>query len=682
MLQQVTTLLENNRLQEAKGLCEQLSKKNKKNPEIWILMADINNRLGALKEAKLNYKKAIKLKPNHSFAHARLGMLFHSQKIYSKAEQSYRCSLKLDNQQPAIHYNLGVVYQELGKLDEAEAEYRLAIQGRPDYVKALANLGYILRQHGKLDESLEYYQQALQLEPGIAELHYNFALTLIQLGDAENAEKHQRQAIQINPEYSDGWFGLAAVHYFNGNTSQACHDYQKALELNPGNIDALCGYAAALSELGKHENALQQIEHALKLEPGNHDTLIQQAVIYGALGEAEKALQCCDIVFKESPDNEQAASVAANMYEIQGDVQRAFTYIEPFLNKDTSSISVGLCYSAIAEKIDRTEDATRYLQNMLQQKNINAADISKIHFALGRTYDKAGEYDKAFYHYKNGNDLVRPQFNITYFRDELEREMQAFSKGFTTDMPASLEQSSRPIFIVGMPRSGTSLVEQIIASHSTVFGAGELMQITRLSESLPNRLGSNLKYPECLSVTNEKTMTQLSHAYLDYLSELNANAEHVTDKLPGNYMNLGLIQQLFPNSKIIHCKRNPLDTCLSCYFQNFSRNIPWSYNLRDLGLVHNEYIRLMEHWNEVLEIPVLDVNYETLTTNQEETTRKILEFLKLEWEDQCLEFHKNKRLVWTASYNQVRNAMYNKSVERWKNYEKHLGPLIEAVSNK
>jgi len=681
MLQQVSILIESNRLQEAKSLCERLSKNNKKNPEVWLLMADINNRLGALKDAKLNYKKAIKLKPNHSLAHARLGMLFHSQEIYSKAEQSYQFSLKLDNQQPAIHYNLGVVYQELGKLDKAETEYRQAIQGRPNYVKALANLAYVLRQHGNLDESLEHYQQAIRLEPEIAELHYNIGLTLLQLGDAEKAEKHQQESIRIDPEYSDGWFGLAAVHYFNGNSSQACLDYQKSLKINPQNIDALCGYAAALSELGKHEEALQKIDAALKAEPDNFEALIQQAVIFGALGETDAALDCCDKVFKVSPDNEQAASVVANMHEIRGDAQRAFDYIEPFLNNDKPSISVGLCYSTIAEKIGRVDDATHYLHNMLLQKNTNTNDACKIHFALGRIYDKAGDYAKAFTHYKMGNDLVQPHFSISHFRESLNREMQVFSNGFTKDMPTSTEQSGRPIFIVGMPRSGTSLVEQIIASHSTVFGAGELMQITRLSETLPGRLNTNLKYPECLSVTNERTMTDLSHAYLDHISELNSGAKHVTDKLPGNYMNLGLIQQLFPNSKIIHCNRNPFDTCLSCYFQNFSRNIPWSYQLADLGQVYNEYTRMMEHWKNVLDIPIMNVNYESLTTNQEETTRDILQFLNLEWEDQCLEFHKNKRLVWTASYNQVRNAMYKKSVERWKNYEVYIEPLITTISN-
>lgn len=681
MFQQITSLIQNNRLHEAKNQCEQLIKRNnRKNPDAWLLMADINSRLGDLTQAKKNYQKAIKLKPGHALSHTRLAMLFHAQGMFSKAERSYRQSLKLDKQQATVFYNHGVVLQELNKLDEAESAYRQAINLKPNYVKAHANLGYILRQQGQLDESTQHYHQALQLEPDIPELHYNYALTLLQLGDASNAEKHQRQAIKYNPEYSDAWCGLAATHYFNGDLHQASTDYKQSLQLNPENIDALCGYAASLSELGNHEAALKQIEIALKTEPDNFDVLIQQAIIFGATGEADKSLECCEKVLKESPDNEKAATVAANMYEIQGDAQRAFNLIEPLLNNDTPNISVALCYSAIGAKMDRAEDTVKYLESMLQQKNINTTDRSKVHFALGKAYDKSGEFDKAFHHYDNGNKLIRPDFNITYFHKQIDREIQIFSDDFSKSLSVSSEQSSRPIFIVGIPRSGTSLVEQIIASHSAVFGAGELMEITRLSESLPTILDTDMSYPECLAITDKKTLTQLSQTYLDYLSKLNDDTTYVTDKLPGNFMNLGLIQLLFPNSKIIYCKRNPLDTCLSCYFQNFSRNIPWSYDLVNAGLVYNEHLRLMEHWNKVLDLPILEVQYETLTTNQEEITKNILNFLDLKWEDQCLEFHKNKRLIWTASYNQVRSAMYNKSVERWKNYADHITALIDTVS--
>jgi len=681
MLQQVISLINNNRLMEAKNICNQLFKSNKKNADLLMLMADINSRLGAIKEAKLNYKKVIKLRPAHSQAYTGLAMLYHGQEIYPKAEKYYRCSLKINNKQPVTHYNLGAVLQELGKLENAESEYRQAIEFKPDYVKAHANLGYILKVSGKLDESVAHYQQALQQEPDTAELHYNLGLTLLLLGDTANAKKHQLLAIKSNSDYADAWYGLASVHSFTGDFSQACDNYQKSLELNPDNIDALIAYAGTLSDSGNHEAALQQIELVLKKEPDNLTAIAQQAIIYGALGQANKALEYCDKIFDKSPNNENAAIVAANMHEILGDAQRAFTYIEPLLKNDPPDVSVALCYLAISEKTGCTDDAVKYLESTLQLKNNCKSDVSKIHFALGKAFDKSGEYDKAFNYYETGNNFLKSDFNNDDFCQYIDNTIKVFDKDYKKHLATSLERSSRPIFIVGMPRSGTSLVEQIISSHSSVFGAGEQRKISTILEELPAILNSNKQPIDCLSIADEKIMTQLSQSYLDFLTDLNADASYVTDKMPGNYMNLGLIQLLFPNSKIIYCKRNPLDNCLSCYFQYFSRDINWSYEQKHLGCVYNEHLRLMEHWKNILELPILEVQYETLTSNQEKITRDILNFLDIEWEDQCLDFHKNKRLVWTASYNQVRNPMYNKSVERWKHYEEHLGPLIEIIQN-
>lgn len=681
MLQQVITLIENNRILEAKNVCHQLCRNNKKNPDVLMLMADINNRLGAIKDAKLNYKKVIKLKPNHSQAHTRLAMLYHGQEIFPQAEKHYRYSLKLNNEQPAVHYNLGVVLQELGKLEEAETEYRQAVTLQPDYVKAHANLAYLLKCHAKLDDAADHYQRAIELEPNIAELHYNFGLTLLQLGDARNAMEHQLLAIKINPGYSDAWYGLATVHDFNGDLSQACTDYQKSLELNPDNIQSYAGYASALSGLGRHEDAFEQVGIALKKEPENLTYLALQADLYNALGQFEKTLECCEAIFNKSPNDERAATVAASTYEILNDPQRAFTYIEPFLEKDIPSVSIALCYANIGRKIGQSEDTIKYLESALQLVNIGVTDLSSMHFVLGRALDKAGEYDKAFNHYDTGNKLLQSDFNPDAFRQYINDTIQVFNSDFKKHLSVSSEQTSRPIFIIGMPRSGTSLVEQIIASHTSVFGAGELEKISKLSDELPGILKTDKRPLDCLCLADEKIMAQLSQAYLDYLTGLNADAEYITDKMPGNYMNLGLIQLLFPNSKIIYCKRNPLDNCLSCYFQNFSRDINWSYNQKHLGFVYNEHLRLMEHWKNVLELPILEVQYETLTSNQESITRDILKFLDLEWEDQCLDFHKNKRLMWTASYDQVRHAMYSNSVERWKNYADYIEPLIKSLSD-
>jgi len=246
-------------------------------------------------------------------------------------------------------------------------------------------------------------------------------------------------------------------------------------------------------------------------------------------------------------------------------------------------------------------------------------------------------------------------------------------------MPRASVRSDRPVFIVGMPRSGTSLIEQILASHPQVFGAGELTDIVRLPLSLHTMLGTERKYPQCLSLLTQDRIDTFAQHYLDKLASLSPDASRVIDKMPGNFMHLGFIELLFPDARIIHCMRDPLDTCLSCYFQDFSRSHPYSYDLENLGAFYNEYRKIMQHWRSVLSIPMYEIQYEELVADQEMKSRELVEFCGLEWDERCLNFHETKRYVGTASYDQVRQPMYKKSAGRWKNYENRIDVLKKSL---
>ncbi len=237
-----------------------------------------------------------------------------------------------------------------------------------------------------------------------------------------------------------------------------------------------------------------------------------------------------------------------------------------------------------------------------------------------------------------------------------------------------------PVFIVGMPRSGTTLVEQIISAHPAAYGAGELPDIIGLVRALPGFLRNNREpYPECVGELNENAEFALSERYLEKIRLSPGDPERVTDKMPHNFLHVGLIALLFPNARIIHCTRNPVDTCLSCYFQDFMGRHTYAYNLEDLGYYYGEYRRLMAHWREVLPMQFMDVNYEELTANAEANSRRIIEHVGLPWDERCLEFYKTGRNVATASYDQVRQPIYRKSVERWRNYEQHISPLLSSL---
>lgn len=680
MLQPVINLLQSNRLSEALALCEQLMLKNKKNLDGWLLLADLYQKTGAFAKAEKSFRKVIKLKAVYAPAHTQLAMLYHGQGKFAKAEASYRQSLKLENNQPTVHFNLGAILQEQSKLDDAASQYRQAIKLKSDYAKAYANLGFVLRQQEKTEAAVESYRKALQFAPDVADIHYNMGLSLLNAGQAEAAEKYQRQALSLKPDYADALAGLGTVQFFNGDVEKAANSYQQALNQQPDNIEFLCSYANTLSALGLYEQAMTQIKKALKIEINNEDICITRGFIHLSLGQLDEAFDCCEQILKITPQHEKAMSLAASVYEKKGDAKLAYRYLAPLLEKEFPGLNAVLSFASISSALKLVDKAIEYLEQYLQNNsNVSLRNQSRLHFALGKAYDSQKNYEPAFKNYHTANKSKRAIFDIRNTREEVDAQVNVFSFRFSDHLAKSSIHSSRPIFIVGMPRSGTSLVEQILASHPQVAGAGELSDISNLAASMPQIDGLKNLYPQCLTQIDSKQLDSMAQVYLNRLSDVDDKTLHVTDKMPGNYMHLGLIQLLFPDARIIHCIRDPLDTCLSCYFQDFSQNHPWIYNLQDTGRMHLEYQRLMQHWKNVLNIPILDVCYEELVDNQEEISRKIISFCKLEWDESCLQFHKNERFIWTASYQQVRQPMYKKSVARWKNYEQHIEPLKKIL---
>lgn len=680
IVQKISVLANNGQLTEARDLCEQACRNDKKNPKIQLILGDINQQLRTFDKAEVNYRQVLRIKPDSVVAHTRLAMLLHSQGMFCAAAESYRHSLKLDPQQPIVHFNLAAVLQAQGKTEESTGEYLEAIRQRPNYAMAHANLGYLLRERGKLDEALTSYRKALQCASNMPDIHYNLGLTLLQQGKPDEAETHHRKALELKPDYADAWSGLAAVQFFRGNFEKTITNYQRALSTNPESMEALCGCARTLSAMGEHEKAQEYVKHALDHEPNSVDAQITLGSIYQLLGKLDKALNCCELTLKTDPAHTGAIILAASIAEKKGDAKQAYKLLKPVLETATERADVAIILGAIGKTLGREDEAIEAMETVLVTNSaLQTPDRCRLHFSLGKAYDAKGDYTRSFAHYESGNRLKGLNFDIRSFRHKVDSLTQVYSKDFMEHMPRTSAHSERPVFIVGMPRSGTSLVEQILASHPKVFGAGELPDITNLVTSLHTRFGMHIHYPHCLPQVTRKQLNGIAHDYLERLTKLCPDATRITDKMPGNFMHLGLIELLFPDARIIHCIRNPLDTCLSCYFQDFSLNHPYIYNLTDLGKVYQEYQRTMRHWKQVLNIRVLDVHYEELATNQEPISHQLLEFCDLEWDDRCLSFHNNKRFIWTASYEQVRRPMYKNSVDRWKNYDRYIDPLRDAL---
>jgi len=333
-----------------------------------------------------------------------------------------------------------------------------------------------------------------------------------------------------------------------------------------------------------------------------------------------------------------------------------------------------------------SDEEIRNLQELAERKDLPLDDQSRLHFALAGIFDKTGSPAKAFQHCCFGNQF-RKEFErsrgIIYdpaaHRHFVARIIDTFTPAYFNRVKSFGLDSELPIFIVGMLRSGTTLVEQILASHPRVHGAGELQDLNRLIKTLPRRPGTTEGYPESMAGVDGETARALAEAYLQRLRQLGGESARVVDKLPFNFLYLGVIATLFPRARIIHCRRDPVDTCLSCFFQDFGDPLPFTWDLRHLGHYYREYERLMAHWGKVLPVPLFEVFYEDITANQESTTRRLLAFCGLDWDERCLHFNDTQRVVRTASILQVRQPIYRTSVGRWKRYEAQLQPLLEVL---
>ena len=320
------------------------------------------------------------------------------------------------------------------------------------------------------------------------------------------------------------------------------------------------------------------------------------------------------------------------------------------------------------------------IEQQAARDDLSDEDRCFLGFAGGKIFDDIKDYEKAFAYYEMGNRSRKIIFDIVAFRRDVDRTIEVFSAETIRELSQHGLQTDLPVFIIGMPRTGTTLVEQILSSHPTVHGAGELRDISAIAGTMPQHAPRKTDYPECIKELPFNAISGFSEAYLKRLRTFDKRASRIINKMPGNFLNLGLISIMFPQAKVIHCLRDQLDTCLSCYFQRFRTGHDYSHDLKDLGRYYLEYERLMEHWQQVLPHQPYELAYADLVQNQEAISRELVEFIGVDWDDQCLDFHANQRPVTTASNWQVRRPMNRSGLERWKNYDQNLDGLRQVLA--
>ena len=495
-------------------------------------------------------------------------------------------------------------------------------------------------------------------------------------GNFEEAARLYDSVLATNPTQADALHLRGLVYAKRGDNLSAVRMIGKALQMVPNAAIFHINMAWSLSALAQLSLAKTHAEKALQFDPNLLNARRVLATVLGKLEQLENAADCWTQVLAAVPDDPKAhASLGAIFLEL-GKIEEATSHLRESLRLNPDNLRA---YVPLAEigSVTLTNDELNKLDVIAKDDQTSSGDRADAYYALGMCHDRAAQFDAAFECFHQGSKLKDASFDVAKHAKYIADTIDVFDeKCFATKLRGS--DSDRPVFIVGMPRSGTTLTEQILASHPNMQGVGERGEVRALKNSLQARIGSAFEFPQAAADLNNQQLEEFAQECLDIDRELPASIKRVVNKLPGNFQVLGLIASLFPNARVIHCRRNALDTCLSCFFQNF-QHLDYTFDLGNIGEFYVLYRRLMEHWEKVLPLPIFNVNYEEMTNDSEPLIRRMVKFLDVEWDESCLNHQRNKSTVRTASKWQVRQPIHNKSVNRWKNYEKHIGVLIEKL---
>lgn len=593
-------------------------------------------------------EQAVSLAPDSATAHSNLGIAHYDRNELDKAEACQQRALAIDPSLPSALNNMGSILRDLKDRAGAIEYYRRAIAAAPRHLESINNLGAVLTETERPEEGVKVLLQAVRIEPRYAEAHCNIGNAFLLLEQFDKAAAGFNNALALKPDYPEAWLGLAKIHQEQKRLHDAEKMAIKALNISPEKAEAHSLLAGIYAETGYPDRAEVAYAKALELKPdllsahlGKGHLLMEQGRMEAAEDSFRHALSLDD-------SNLGARLALAQVKKVQvGDENMAALVRE-------------------AEKLD----------TMLETKAIS------LHFALGKCYNDTRQYDLAFPHFLAGCRLKRKRTQYDADNNDLicRNICEFFSPERVQELGGEGCPSDLPIFVLGMPRSGTTLTEQILASHPLVHGAGELPDLLALAATARN--GSVDGYPLSLTGITRRELRQMGEQYVEGLRARNPDARHITDKMPANFHCVGLIHLMLPHAKIIHVRRNPVDTCLSGFTNLFNKSQHHSYDLTEMGRYYRNYATLMEHWRKVLPADAFyELLYEELVTDHENQARALLEYCNLPWDDACLSFHTNERNIKTASVTQVRQPLYTSSVERWRKYEAHLGPLLEALGD-
>ncbi len=607
----------------------------------------------------------------------------------------------------------GVAWIDARKPAEALPPLQQAAELAPRFARARENLGQTLLMLGRLDEAYTQLKLAIELDPQSTGAHQKLGHVLATMGKGDEADLVFEQGFALDP--LRGRLAEAGLHLREERFDECEALCKEILRDNPNNVNAMRMLARIAGQLEHWRHAEKLLRRVLELAPQFHDARIDYSRVLKNLDRFDEAVDCTAVAAAEMPRNAYALYMHASMLTVAGQHETALLYYRRAIQVREHHPAAWIGMGHLLKTLGRTEEGiTAYHKAMEQMPgfgevywslanlktyrftDVQVADMERrlatealeesdrVHFlfTLGKAFEDQGRWQEAFGSYQQACAIQRMRISYDPVETAVinDRICKVFSQDFLKERQSQgCKTGPVPIFILGLPRSGSTLIEQILASHSQVEGTAELPDIGKLTSALSRRFAGKV-YPEAVSGLTAADWQQLGEEYLRRTRRFRQGKPCFTDKMPNNFPSIGFILTILPDAKIIDARRHPLDSCFGSLKQHFAHGQTWSYDLQEIGEYYLEYRKLMRHWHQVLPGKILEVRYEDLVNDQQVQTRRLLDFCGLPWEDACLRFHETERAVRTASSEQVRQPLYSSSLHTWKNFSTELQTLLEILS--
>ena len=636
-------LFNNNNLNECIEQLEEILNIHSTNLEALEMLLDLNIKINKAEEALEIIKKLIQLDPNKKEHQEKLIKVYQ----FLNNEQAYQSALiDLHKNFPSIETArlISNIHIENDREEESDQVIQTFFESDKTYGDLYKGIRHA--KAGRLKLAEESYKKVLKKEKNNIDALRLLGLLAFKTKDYEIAERLFLKVLKLDPSFSLAWDNLAKLYRIQNKLLKSIPAFENLIKLDPSNFEALVSLGTIYIKLSKYHEGIKLYEKSLKIKPENPRVYLSLGHALKTIGERKKSEAAYQNTIKYFPSSGEAYWSLANLKTYE------------FSDKEIANMELSL------------------------KRNMHQNELIQMHFALGKAYESNRQFDKSFKHYMDGNWQQRKQisYNAEDYKISIDEIINFFENNNNIlDLKAEAG-SDEPIFILGLPRSGSTLIEQILASHSLIEGTQELPNIMAISRDI-KLIDQKNGYPDNLLKLNQSSFDELGKKYIDETKWARSSKPFFIDKMPNNFFHIGLIKLILPKAKIIDARRNPMDACFSCFKQYFAKGQHFTYDLDDIARYYKDYVRLMDFWNKLFPDEIFTIQYEQIIENPNDRISDLLEFCNVKFEDNCLNFHKSKRAVKTASSEQVRQPMYKTGINYWRNYIKNLDVLLEHFPN-